>query len=71
MVIDYQAKVRRDLRKIAPLEVENDQIGGPDYLMAWDFWKDDHRLFRVDRVLGLAVLEEKFDRKKYLYCVSH
>ena len=63
IVIDYQGKSRRGQRKIAPLQVESDM--GHDYLHAWDFWREDYRLFRLDRVLGLAVLEEKFDPEKY------
>ncbi len=63
VVIEYQSKVRRALRKINPLQLFED--GDNVYLGAWDHWRQASRVFRVDRILGIAVLDEKFDPGKF------
>ena len=63
VVIQYQSKALHALRKIAPLEVYSE--GGNTYLSAWDYWRDDGRIFRVDRVTRIAVLDEEFDAGQF------
>ena len=63
VVIEYQSKVRLALRKIAPLEIFND--GGNVYVGAWDFWRKAGRVFRVDRILRIAILDETFDPSQF------
>ena len=63
VVIEYQSKVRRALRKIGPIQVFED--GGNIYVGAWDFWRNAERLFRTDRILRIAVLDEKFETEKF------
>jgi len=65
VVIDYQGKARQSLRKIAGLELVKED--GYLYLHAWDYWREDYRVFRLDRVRGVAVLEEEFDPDEYNY----
>jgi hypothetical protein len=63
VVLDYQGKVRRAIRKVAPLALEDE--GSNRYLHAYDFWRADYRWFRLDRIEGLAVVEDEFDPDLY------
>ena len=58
VVIEYQSKVRLALRKINPLELFED--GGNTYIGAWDHWRKAERIFRLDRIARIAVLDERF-----------
>lgn len=63
VVIEYQSKSLQSRRKVSPLEVIFDM--GHDYLHAWDHWRGAHRVFRLDRILALAVLDEKFNANQF------
>ena len=63
LVIEYQSKARLALRKVSPLEVFTE--GGNSYLNAWDFWRNDGRIFRVDRITRIAVTDETFDPDEF------
>ncbi len=63
VVIEYQSKVRLALRKINPLEIFED--GGNMYVGAYDHWRKAGRVFRVDRILRIAVLDEKFNPAQF------
>ena len=62
VVIEYQSKVRKAIRKISPMEVFGD--GGNIYVGAWDHWRKAGRVFRLDRILRIAVTDEKFDTSR-------
>ena len=63
VVIEYQSKARIALRKVSPLELFGE--GEARYLGAWDFWRKAGRVFRVDRIRRIAVLDEKFDPAQF------
>lgn len=63
VVIEYQSKARKALRKISPLEVFGD--GGNIYVGAWDHWRKAGRVFRLDRIVRIAVTDDKFDPSRF------
>ncbi len=63
VVIEYQSKVRLALRKINPLQLVED--GGHNYIGAWDHWRKGDRLFRLDRITRIALLDERFDPDRF------
>ena len=63
VVIEYQSKVRLALRKINPLEVFGD--GGNIYVGAYDHWRKAGRVFRLDRIVRIALTDEKFDAAQF------
>ncbi len=63
VVIEYQSKARKALRKINPLEVFGD--GGNIYVGAYDHWRKAGRVFRLDRILRIAVTDDKFDPARF------
>ena len=63
VVIEYQSKARLALRKINPIEIFGD--GGHIYVGAYDHWRKAGRVFRVDRILRIAVLDERFDAAQF------
>ncbi len=63
VVIEYQSKARKAIRKISPMEVFGD--GGNIYVGAWDFWRKASRVFRLDRIVRIAVTDDKFDPEQF------
>ncbi len=63
VVIEYQSKARLALRKINPIEIFND--GGHIYIGAYDHWRKAGRVFRVDRITRIAILDEKFNPAQF------
>ena len=63
VVIEYQSKVRLALRKINPLRFIED--GGHSYIGAWDHWRKGDRIFRLDRITRIALLDERFDPERF------
>ena len=62
VVIEYQSKARIALRKVGPMELFGE--GENLYLGAWDYWRSAGRVFRIDRIVRIAVTNEKFDASK-------
>ena len=63
VVIEYQSKARKAIRKISPIEVFGD--GGNIYVGAYDHWRKAGRIFRVDRITRIAVTDDKFDPEQF------
>ena len=63
VVIEYQSKARKAIRKISPLEVFGD--GGNIYVGAYDHWRKAGRVFRIDRITRIAVTDDKFDPEQF------
>ena len=63
VVIEYQSKARKALRKISPVEVFGD--GGNIYVGSWDHWRKAGRVFRLDRITRIAVTDDKFDPARF------
>ncbi len=63
VVIEYQSKARKALRKISPLEVFGD--GANIYVGAYDHWRKAGRVFRLDRIRRIAVTGDKFDPEQF------
>jgi len=64
VMLDYQSRSgNRKVRKVDPLLIEID--GETEYLSGWCHLSSDFRAFRVDRIQGLALLDERYDPDEY------